>query len=242
MKLLFVDEFKGDKNKNIFGISLVCIDAIHYNCIRKSFRKSLKQNTWPMDIEFKGKYLFSRDPKGTGKAPEEMIELTKEIINHLSGENNSKCTAISVYNEQGYSFENYCKLVEIAILKLPKATTQKLGKNMTSLYFDEFNDGKNIDNQKKLSEFVGNALNDRNYSLTERAVTIVPSSNETPGICYADVLSYLSKWIIENPQDGNENINLFNLIEKQENIQKKKINTAYEIGDSIKKFNLFKME
>lgn len=235
MKLIFIDEIAGNKeiNKNLFGISLMCLDSSKYTLLCKDFFDSLESNGWPADEELKGKYLFSRNPAGQTKTPEEMISLTKEIIEWLSGNSRSRADVRFFYNFSGNSLENYLLLLETALDKLDKPSSCKNGKNLACAYIDNF-DSLIID---KVSEVVAKALAKRNYKLVEGIVTPINSCNNAVGIIYSDVLAYICRWIVENP--SRQDLNLFEIV--SDLTLKRKVNTAYDIFEKIKKIKVAKV-
>jgi len=238
MRLVFVDEFYGEANKNLFGLSVVKIDSCHYQPMQSEFEQKLKEAKWPLSTEFKGRYLFSRDPKGTGKEPAEMVQLTESIIDSLSSESNSRCEAICVYNYSGFSINNYNHLLKAAIGKFQIGYSGKKdissGKNLISFFLDGRSELFNKNNQKLIADSIYDPLTSKRYNLIERHVGVKDSDNYTTGIIFSDTLAYIGRWVIENPKA--KDYTLLDLIETTSDKQKKKIDSAYKLKEKVKKF------
>jgi len=238
MRLIFIDEFGGVVKKNLFGIGLVSVDATKYQIVCKKFNTILKNNNWDLNKELKGRYLFSRDAAGQSKTPEEMIKLVKELITSFAGKSNVRGNLISFFNVKGARAKNYRMLVSNAILKLPKNKSGGI-KGLASVYFDNWDQILKPAEKKKLDQEVIFALNKRGYCLVEGVAQGVESSNRSPGIIYADILGYLSRWIIENPK--SKELNLFDLIEGRPTINKK-VTITREIFNLLKRSVIYKLK
>lgn len=231
MRLFFIDEFDGVAEKKNFGISLVSVDATKYRIMCDEFIKILKRHKWDSRTELKGYYLFSRNPAGVTKSPEEMIELEKDLIKAFAGSINTRGGLITSYNALGRSTENYRGLVCRAINKLPRNSHGGI-KSLASVIFDRWDQLIAPREKSLVDNEVSACLKDRGYYLVEHSSQYVESSNDTPGIIYADILGHISRWIIENPK--SKELNLFDLVEGKPTTSKKVI-VAHEIFDLLKK-------
>ncbi len=238
MKLLFIDEISGNKeiNKDLFGLSVIQIDLTKYSKICKEFNDCLKKYNWPQDEELKGRYLFSRDPAGQKKTPDEMVAMTDEIVGSLVSDKNARGNVLFYYNYNGNNFDNYLKLLNKAINDLQKCGKCNGGKNLAMVFLD-YSDYlfKNID---RLNSETCISLKKRNYALLEKMVTLVSSSNNAVGIVYADVLAYICRWFIENPK--NNDLTLFDF--GNDYNLKRKITTIYGIVNKIKSIKLVELK
>lgn len=208
MKLVFIDEVHGSKEKNLFGLGVLVVDATKYNYLYKSFYKTLKKHSWPEAKEIKGKYIFSRDPAQTGKTPEQMIELTRDLTSHLLSDKSSRGELFFIFNRKGYSVANYVALATTALTKLARCGTQKNGKHLVLCFLDDFNDLH--PNHLLISNQLQKSIEARKYCLIDGTFSIVKSSNNSPVVVYADLLAYLARWVVENPNIEAEN--LFDLV------------------------------
>lgn len=251
MKFVFVDEFKGKKDKKIFGLSLILIDSNHYCKICDDFASAIRDLGWPEDKEFKGKYIFSGySDDSTNKKlveVEDTIDFVKGAIDFLSGNTNSKCEVVSVYNNKGQTFDNYCELLSLGILKLKKYPQNRKsyssGKNSVCLFYDGFNEGWKKNGINRISEVASGSFFSRNYFLVEKRATPVDSHNSCVGVCYADILAHLIAWKIETPDFAREEISQKTLFDGENeftssDIQLKKIATVKDIIKLVKDNNL----
>ncbi len=217
MKLLFADELNGKVNPKLFGICLVVLDATKYRLLRENFHKLLKKSNWDHSVEFKGRYLFSRDPAGQRKTPEEMITLTTQIIDWLKGESHQRGKIFCGYNTKGQSLDNYKYILNGLVKRIPRCVNQ--GKNLCFVYYDETSILSNLLDQQQFAIEISANLEMRKYLLAEKNIQPISSSNDSPGIIYADVLSHLCRWVIENP--NQQELDVTDLIEDRPNTQKK---------------------
>ncbi len=208
MRFVFVDEVYGSKELNFFGVGVLVVDATKYNPLFEAFYKTLKKHSWPVEKEIKGKYIFSRDPAKTGKTPEQMIVLTRDLTSSLLSAKSSRAELFFIFNKKGYSIENYLALLAVAFTKIQKPTNQKNGKHLASCFLDDFNDLHA--HHALVSEKLREAAGKRRYCLVDGTFSIVKSSNHSPGVIYADLLAYLARWVAENPEV--EPSTLFDLI------------------------------
>jgi hypothetical protein len=242
MKLMFVDEIIGSMDDKLFGICLVVIDSSHYFQINNIFKKKLSDNQWPHEKEIKGRFLFSRDPVcGVKKSPTEMVNLVEDIIEPLLTDKTSKCNIVFSYNYDGKSSENYRHLLCVAISKIPKCSKKNSGKNLTSVFCDFIDEFSKPKSQSSISSDIAASLLDRGYILIDGCVAFLSSSNNSVGVCYADIFAYVSKWIAENPiisSDNNFSINdIIGFSDKTE-VMQKKIKKVYELKDRVKKIKI----
>lgn len=228
MKLIFLDEFKGGKKEpNLYGVCALFIDSTKYNKVCTDFLKSLKKHGWDFSEEFKGHYLFARNPGKTVKhikTPEEMIELTRELVGWLSSDENTRANILYAFNFDGDTFKNFCKLSEKIIAKLPKATNAKQGKNLAVVYIDSTDAAITVDGKSQLNKCFDAGLSARGYKLIEGIVVAIDSSNNSPGIIYVDILAHLCKWLAKHPKP--QECDLIDLIEHTD---KQKANVVHEI-------------
>ena len=241
MKLIFIDEFSGRQNHSIFGLSFIVIDNNHYRGICEKFTKTIAALKWPEDKEFKGRFLFSglSDEKTKSKIIEsnETIDFVKNAVDFLSGDANSKCEIVAVYNEKGSGFENYCSLLGFGISKLKKLQETKksfsMGKQNACLFYDGFTDGWTKTGINRIGDTASISLKERQYYLIEGRATPVDSHNHCVGVCYADILSHLICWKIETPNfDDEKQQTLFE--PSEDSVQKKKIQVVREIIGLVK--------
>jgi hypothetical protein len=69
MKLVFVDEVEQPhKNADFFGVGALIIDSNFYRGLRAGVEKALKDAGWNLQMEFKGRYLFSSSQGDTAKS------------------------------------------------------------------------------------------------------------------------------------------------------------------------------
>lgn len=204
MKLIFVDEVYGSKSKDFFGLGVLVTDSSKYAPIRNSFYKTLEAHGWPDDREIKGKYCFSRDPEDTGKTPEEMIALSKDLTGNLMSKRFARAELLFAFGHKPYSVDQYIHLLTAAISKIARPQSKKNGKHLATCSLDDFSNLRA--NEKTISAATAVALMERGYCLIEETVTTVKSSNRTPGILYADLLAYLARWIAENPELDPESL------------------------------------
>lgn len=230
MKLIFVDEFDCHSEENIFGVALIVIDATKYRAICEEFSRILKKNSWDPNTEIKGNYLFSRDPAGQTKTPEEMISLIKDLINLISGLRNARCSLISSFIREQRSTEQYRELLCHSLNKIKKNSSGGI-KSLVSVYCDKWDQILNPLEKKKLDDQAKDCLNERGYYLIESAIHMEKSYNGTPGIIFADVLSHLCKWIVENPK--KKDLNLLDFIPGKPTTARK-ANIVHEIISQIR--------
>lgn len=250
MKLIFIDEFAGRQNKNLFGLSFVVIDNGHYRGLCDKFSDALKEIKWPQYKEFKGRFLFSGYTEGGKKLVqvEQTIDFVKTAVDFLSADKNAKCNIVSVYNEGGQGFENYIALLNAGIIKIRKLqNSQKKpiasGKQNACLFYDGFSDGWSKDGINRISKACMEKLAERNYYLCEGRATPVDSQNNCIGVCYADILSHLVCWKIETPNFDKEpsgQQTLFDLGDES-TVQQKKIGTVREIISLVKEIKIEKI-
>lgn len=230
MKLIFVDEINGNNeiDKNLYGLSIVMIDSTKYDTIREKFLKSLKKKKWPIEEEFKGKYLFSKNPAGQTKTPDEMIELTQEILGWLTSETNTRGCVKFIYNRKKNSADNFITLLSKGLSSFPNCTVKKNAKHLVNVYVDNF---QHSDKEKKQIDLAADEiLEEKGFKLIESSVNFVNSNNKSTGIIYADVLAYICRWKVENPDVKNSTI--IDLIENY--TLNKKIGTACNLYDALK--------
>ncbi len=247
MRLFFIDEFGGVKNRKLYGLSIVCLDNSKYRSIYDNFSSSLKKIGWPEQDEFKGRLLFSKNnTEGKIITTEEIIDFVKIAVDFLSGKN-SKCEIISIYNEDGNDFKNYCNLLGNGISKIASRSKKNPQKGNCCLFYDGFQEGWKINNINKISKISAEKLKNKNYFLIEKRATPVDSHNECVGICYADILSFLIRWSIEMPScDTLETIDKQIIVENNKSKEKntlktKKNETIEEIMTLIKKIKIEKV-
>lgn len=197
MKLVFVDEVHGSKGTGLFGVSILVVDSTKYNTLYEEFYSKLREHSWPLETEIKGKYTFARDPVNTGKTPTQMIALTRDLTSHLLSEKNSRGELFFVFTKRGYSLENYMQLVAAAFGKIQKPASQKNGKHLMACFLDDFPDLHA--NHPRVSQMLQESAGKRDYCLIDGAFSLVRSSNSSPGVVYADLLAYLARWVVENP-------------------------------------------
>lgn len=241
MKLIFVDEVCGVINKDLFGLCAVIIDSTKYKSIHDEFLKTLSNSGWPPSAELKGSYLFSNDPQSSGKNPSEMVGLVKSVIDHLSSKNNSRSDVIFAYNTEKLSTNNYLKLLKSIICKIQKSASGA-GKNIASIYLDSWNQLLNKEYKLQVDQVVSDEMSKRGYVLVESQAFAANSQITAVGICYADIVAYISRWIVENPKKSapSGQPSLFDLYDDnvQTDIMKKKIDTTRQLAELIKKFKI----
>lgn len=241
MKLIFIDEVCGVLNTNLFGLCAVVIDSTKYKNIHDEFINTLRQKGWPENAELKGNYLFSNDPKSSGKNPTEMVDLVKSVIDHLSSKNNSRCEVVFAYNYKKQSSDNYEALLKVIISKIQKSS-KGAGKNIIALYLDSWTQLHNQHYKHKIDEISCNELLKRGYGLIESQTIMTTSQNSAVGICYADIVAYISRWVVENPKKSalSGQPSLFDLYDDsvKTDIMKMKIDMTHQLAELIKKFKI----
>ncbi len=193
MKLLFIDEFKNNKKGSIFyGIVAVLIDNSSYAKFKKGFYDKLKELGWDTKIEIKGCFCYS-SKKGDEKiGVEERLKFVENLF-EMSKTSSKKYASAQIYYtfdifpKSNSEMDMYSILLYKILKKFPKGAKSgnKNGKNNMIIFLDNNND---LD-IKIISEESERILNTRNIFLVERCVNF-SSGNDTPGIIFADHISY----------------------------------------------------
>lgn len=215
MKLIFIDEIElHDKNPNFFGIGIFMVDQFFYQPICCEFNKYFEHCGWDKEIEFKGRYLFSK--KGDDCINiDKRIELVNNMANITVAKKNSRCRFTFFYNFKKKTKSNYLDLVKRGLSALSKITKSG-GKNLVSIYYDE----TELVTIKELNKITKPTLLKRGLFQVELPCRI-KSCNDTVGIIYADVLSYLKSWDVLHPEiEEEQQATLFELKVGQRNKDK----------------------
>lgn len=111
MKFLFMDEVTHpQKNLNFLGIGAILIDSANYVKFKENFYEAFNELGWNPNIEFKGKYLFSR--KGDSSVSvEKRIDFIRKITESSKAQRNARYTFYFAYTFEGNDTENYSLLL-----------------------------------------------------------------------------------------------------------------------------------
>lgn len=215
MRFIFIDEIEQhQKDKSFFGIGLFSIDSFFYQSLCSDFKKHFRDCGWDNNIEFKGKYLFSK--KGDDSIPiDKRIGLVNNIASSTVARHNSKTNFTFVFNRKGKTKENYFLLVSNAIKGLNKKAKSG-GKNLVAIYYDSIE----LFKPNEMSLITEEALSKKDLYQVELPCSI-NSCNKTIGLIYCDVLSYLASWHVLSPQNNeSEQASLFELTKGERDKEK----------------------
>ena len=215
MRFVFIDEVEQQKkNPDFFGLGIFIVDSFFYSTLHSRFHTHFNNCGWNKEIEFKGRYLFSK--KGDSNIDiDKRIQLVDNLAEDTVAKKNSRCKFIFFYNFKKKTKNNYLDLVKNGLNALDK-TSKKGGKNLVSIYYDD----TDLVTPKDLNEITDSALSRRGLLQVEIPCNI-KACYKSVGIIYSDVLSYLKSWdvLTPRPNDGEE-ANLFELEGIQRNKEK----------------------
>ncbi len=221
MKFIFVDEIEQQqKNPNFFGVGIFVVDSFFYPILYSQFQAHFSKSGWNKNIEFKGRYLFSR--KGDDSIDiDTRIELVENMAQDSAACKNSRCKFSFFYNFKKKTRNNYFDLVKHCLNSLSKVSKVG-GKNQVIIYYDD----TNLINPQDLSAIIEPILNKRGLLQVELPNN-VRANYKTIGIIYTDVLSYLKSWIVLHAEVGEgQEKELFGLGAGSRDVQKlEKINS-----------------
>jgi hypothetical protein len=232
MKFIFLDEVQQyNKDKNFFGIGAFVINSSRYATFKKELSRYFKELKWPEITEFKGRYLFSEkvDSKIT---IDDRINFVENITKISIAKKNARFNFIFSYNFKGNTKENFLLQIE-KIGKSIKAPKDKRGdRNLVGIFYDSTNIVTSIEFYKAIIKRLNNK-----YIILERPFCI-NSGNNTYGIMIADILCYLTSWIIlGDEQDKPLQLSLFS--PKLGEINAKKLMIVKKIISNVKKVEIF---
>lgn len=211
MKLLFFDEFKHKKTDYmIYGLSGVFIDNSSYGRLKNGFASKLKKLGWDASIEFKGRHSFSSTKGDQAISIEERLQFVEELFTLSSSSGGSYAAATVYYSIERFSLETsesemYCSILNKIVKHLPKASkgANKNGKNNIIVFVDR-NDAIKMSD---IYTSVSTGLSDRGYCQIEKVVSC-DSSNDTPGIIFADLSAYFLDNYLKTRSFNESNIDV----------------------------------
>ena len=222
MKFIFVDEIEcPEKNSKFFGLGAIVINSNNYHKFKEHFEACFNKLGWNKEIEFKGKYLFSK--KGDSSVSiEQRIDFVKELVGGFNASKNARLNCL-------FSCE-YCGNGEGVYLDLLKKIVKKIkreGSAQKSVvgYFIDANE--KIDKKKIIS--IVDSEKTKGVSIFERPF-FIDSDNYVPGIIAVDVFCYLKSWIALISDEKGQ-LDIFGKIDA---INIKKLDTVKEIISNIK--------
>jgi len=190
MKFVFIDEIEQQqKNPNFFGLGVFVVDSFFYPTLHSQFQAHFKKSGWNKNIEFKGRYLFSKKADDSIDI-DTRIELVENMAQDSVACKNSRCRFSFFYNFKKKTKTNYLDLVSHGINSLDK-TPKVGGKNQVIIYYDD----TELISPQELSEIIEPFLKNRGLLQVELPSN-VRANYKTIGIIYTDVLSYLKSWIV----------------------------------------------
>ncbi len=195
MQFIFVDEVECfSKSPKFFGLGAAVFNSYSYPTYKESFYAEFEKLKWDSDIEFKGKYLFSKDGDGSVSI-DDRIGFVDAVAQKTNSKSNARLNFFFSSNQCGNSEKNYLNLLESLLRKIKPPV--KSGHKALMAYFIDDN-GKI--KKKKIVELVKKKSNG---IIFERPF-FVDSGNETPGIITVDILTYLKSWIELNPMQEDQ--------------------------------------
>jgi len=222
MKFLFVDEFKpgGSSGANkLYGISIVMIDSAYYTTYKRGFEKEFEKLGWTKEKELKGRYTYSK-AVFENITIEQRINFTEELFK-LSSSKSGKSKHISIYVCFDYfakDFEEhdiYIDLLSRIFKKICKPINSKLGKNLIAFLLD---DNEVVTKRVSEAEFynlVAEKLH-KKWIIFEKPL-FIRSSSLSPGLIFADFVSYFHQNFIDTRRFFNATKNRFlELLSKEE--------------------------
>jgi len=217
MQFIFIDEIEcAHKSPKFFGLGAAVFNSYSYPKYKESFSKEFKKLKWNSAIEFKGKYLFSKDGDDSVSI-DNRISFVEAIAKETNAQSNSRLNFIFSSNQGGNSEKNYLNLLGNLVKKIKSA---KAGHKALMAYFVD--DNEKIGKQKIIQCIETNS----NGIVFERPF-FVDSGNDTPGIITVDILNYLKSWIELNPKNDDQ-LKLF------PNTVERKLQKVEEIISNIK--------
>jgi hypothetical protein len=235
MKLIFIDEVQQyNKDKNFFGVGAFVIDSSHYTIFKDKFSRYFNKLKWPDSIEFKGRYLFSEkvDKKIT---IDNRINFVKNITKISIASKNARFNFLFSYNFKGKTKKNFLLQIEKIGKNIKSPTSIQRDKNLLGIFYDN----TNIVSSAEFFKAITKKLNNK-FIILERPFCI-KSGNNTRGIILADILCYLTSWIILGGGENNPPLQLSLFAPKLGEINAEKLMIVKEIISNVKKVKIIKI-
>lgn len=222
MKFVFVDEIEcSGKNAQFFGLGAVIINSNSYHKFKEHFESCFNKLRWNKDIEFKGKYLFSKKGDNTVSV-EKRIDFVKDLVIGFNASKNARLNCLFCRSYTGTDEAAYLGLLEKIVNKIKRDGS---GHKSVVGYFIDAN---NKIDKKKIIEIV-DSKKLKGVSIFERPF-FVDSDNYVPGVIAVDVFCYLKSWIELNPSEKGQ-LQLFSSLSDMDS---RKLVTIKEIISLIK--------
>lgn len=222
MKFVFIDEVESSqKNPKFLGMGAIIVNSNNYHKYKEHFDTHFKKLGWDNDIEFKGKYLFSKS--GDANVPvEKRIDFVREIAAGFNASKNARLKCLFCCGYDGNSDTAYLSILSCIISKIKKEGS---GHKKVIAYFVDKN--QRVEKKKAL-EVIDNSK-PGGIEVFERPF-FVDSDNSMPGIIAVDVFCYLKSWVTLNPKEDDQ----LQLFAEFTEADKKKLSIIKEILSSIK--------
>lgn len=223
MKFVFIDEVGcPEKNPKFLGLGAVIVNYNNYHKFKEHFQDCFGKLGWDKDIEFKGKYLFSK-AGDSSVSIDKRIDFVKEFASGFNATKNARLNCFFCCEYNGNDENVYLSILKKVVKKIKK---EGPGHKRVIGYFIDANE--KIDNKKIIK--VVDQEKPRDVLIFERPF-FIDSDNCVPGIISADIFCYLKSWIELNPDEEGQ-LNIFGKISET---NKKKLDTVREIISQIKK-------
>jgi len=217
MHFVFIDEIEcSSKSPKFFGLGAAVFNSYSYPKYKESFSEEFVKLRWDSDIEFKGKYLFSKDGDSSVSI-DDRISFVEAIAKETNAESNARMKFIFSFNQCGNDENNYLDLLKCLVKKIKPAGTGHKG--LMAYYID--------DNGKINKKKIVRCVNKNSSGTVFERPFFVDSDNNTPGIITVDILTYLKSWIELNPKPDDQ-LKLF------PDVGEKKLKVVQEILSNIK--------
>jgi hypothetical protein len=220
MKFIFLDETTNRRKKDFYGICGISIDEYFYPRIAQDMAQLFKDYGWNLEIEFKGRFLFSISKGDSTVTIDQRIELANQMIDLNVARRNARLKAAFVWNEASDTKENHLFLIKRALKQL--ITSSK--KSKLYIIFADQNDKIILQDLWKVA--YDSTLN-KDCCLVEDVVVIKDWKPTHVGLCLCDLIAYLTSWICltESPAEAQQSLFEEELIssfdvQKAETVQK----------------------
>ena len=115
MQFIFIDEIEcSAKSPKFFGLGAAVFNSYSYPKYKESFSEEFQKLKWNSDIEFKGKYLFSKDGDSSVSI-DDRISFVEAIAQKTNAKSNARLNFLFSFNQCGTSEKNYLNLLKILV-------------------------------------------------------------------------------------------------------------------------------